>query len=243
MYIPAHFAESRPEELHRVIREHPLGVLVTHGSDGLDADHIPFMLLPDEGPHGRLRAHVARANPVWQRCPTGTPVMVVFRGAEAYISPSWYPSKHETHRQVPTWNYQVVHAHGTITIQDDEKSVRGIVACTHPSLTCTGRIGVTSSPAATAASAWAWPARCWRRAPSRVPSGGANPGNDKTAANATKLAQPSWPPSAATHHACTPLCDVGDEAQVEAAFAQSVAALGGWTPALPTRVCPARARA
>lgn len=128
MYIPAHFAESRPEELHRVIREHPLGVLVTHGSEGLDADHIPFMLLPDEGPYGRLRAHVARANPVWQRCPTGTPVMVVFRGAEAYISPSWYPSKHETHRQVPTWNYEVVHAQGTITILDDEKSVRGIVA-------------------------------------------------------------------------------------------------------------------
>lgn len=128
MYIPAHFAESRPEELHRVIREHPLGMLVTHGDEGLDADHIPFLFYPEEGTHGVLRAHVARANMLWQRCPTGTPVMVVFRGAEAYVSPNWYPSKHEAHRQVPTWNYQVVHAQGTLTVQDDEKSVRSIVA-------------------------------------------------------------------------------------------------------------------
>jgi transcriptional regulator len=128
MYIPAHFAETRPEELQRIIREHPLGVLVTHGSDGLDADHIPFEFEPDAGAHGTLKAHVARANPVWQRCPNGTPVMVVFRGAEAYISPNWYPSKHETHRQVPTWNYEVVHAHGTLTVLDDERFVRGLLA-------------------------------------------------------------------------------------------------------------------
>jgi transcriptional regulator len=128
MYIPAHFAETRHEELQRIIREHPLGMLVTHGSAGLDADHLPFDFHPEAGERGILRAHVARANPVWQRCPTGTPVMVVFRGAEAYVSPNWYPSKHEAHRQVPTWNYQVVHVHGTLTVQDDEKSVRGIVA-------------------------------------------------------------------------------------------------------------------
>ncbi len=128
MYIPAHFAENRLEELGRIIREHPLGMLVTQGSAGLDADHIPFEFDADEGPHGVLTAHVARANPLWQRCPTGTPVMVVFRGAEAYISPSWYPSKYETHRQVPTWNYEVVHAHGTITVHDDERFVRRLVA-------------------------------------------------------------------------------------------------------------------
>ena len=98
-------------------------------NDGrFDADHIPFEYEPGEGPHGTLHAHVARANPLWQRCPTGTPVMVVFRGAEAYVSPSWYPSKHETHRLVPTWNYEVVHAHGTLVIDDDERSVRRIVA-------------------------------------------------------------------------------------------------------------------
>lgn len=128
MYIPAHFAETRPEELQRIIRENPLGVLVTHGSAGLDADHIPFEFDAVEGTHGVLTAHVARANPLWQRCPTGTPVMAVFRGANAYISPNWYPSKHETHREVPTWNYEVVHAHGTLIVHDDERFARRIVA-------------------------------------------------------------------------------------------------------------------
>jgi len=130
MYIPPHFAESRPEPLHRVMREHPLGALVTQGPDGsgLDADHIPFEFDADQGPHGLLSAHVARANPVWQRCPSGSPVMVIFTGPQAYVSPNWYPSKHEAHRQVPTWNYEVVHAHGILTVHDDERFVRRIVA-------------------------------------------------------------------------------------------------------------------
>ena len=128
MYMPQHFAETRPEVIHRIIHEHPLGTLVTQGADGLDADHIPFEFEPAEGTHGVLLAHVARANPLWQRCPTGSQVMVVFRGAQAYISPNWYPSKHEAHRQVPTWNYEVVHAHGKLTVHDDERFVRGIVA-------------------------------------------------------------------------------------------------------------------
>lgn len=128
MYLPAHFAIEQPDVLHRIIREHPLGALVTHGADGLDADHIPFEFDPAIGPLGQLSAHVARANPLWQRCPPGTPVLVIFRGAEAFISPNWYPSKHEAHRQVPTWNYKVVHAHGTLTVRDDERFVRGLVA-------------------------------------------------------------------------------------------------------------------
>ena len=128
MYIPDHFAETRPDELARIIREHPLGMLVTQGSAGLDADHIPFEFDAGVQTPGVLSAHVARANTLWQRCPTGTAVMVVFRGAEAYISPNWYPSKHQAHRQVPTWNYEVVHAHGTITIHEDERFVRRIVA-------------------------------------------------------------------------------------------------------------------
>ena len=127
MYIPPHFAETRPEELGRIIRAHPLGMLVTHGAGGLDADHIPFEFDPGAGTHGVLTAHVARANPLWQRCPTGSAVLVVFRGAEGYISPNGYPSKHEAHRQVPTWNYEVVHAHGTLTVRDDERFVRGVV--------------------------------------------------------------------------------------------------------------------
>lgn len=128
MYIPAHFAITDPAELHRIVRAHPLGTLVTHGESGLDADHIPFEFDPATGVLGTLTAHVARANTLWQRCPSGTPVMVVFRGAQAYISPNWYPSKHEAHRQVPTWNYEVVHAHGTLTIRDDVRFLRGLVA-------------------------------------------------------------------------------------------------------------------
>jgi transcriptional regulator len=128
MYIPPHFAVTQPELLHRIIREHPLGSLVTHGPAGLDADHIPFEFDPGAGALGTLLAHVARSNPLWQRCPSGTQAMVIFRGAEGYISPSWYPSKHEAHRQVPTWNYEVVHAHGTLNVRDDERFVRGLVA-------------------------------------------------------------------------------------------------------------------
>ena len=128
MYIPPHFAQANPEELQRIIRAHPLGTIVRAGSDGLDADHVPFEFDPASGPFGKLSAHVARANPLWQASPTGTEVLVIFRGAEAYVSPNWYPSKHEAHRQVPTWNYEVVHAHGRLTILDDERFVRGLLA-------------------------------------------------------------------------------------------------------------------
>ena len=128
MYVPAHFAINDPQALHAVIREHPLGALVTPGPDGLDANHVPFEFDPGQGPHGLLTAHVARANPVWRQCAGGADVLVIFRGHESYISPNWYPSKHETHRQVPTWNYQVVHVHGRLTVMDDERFVRGVVA-------------------------------------------------------------------------------------------------------------------
>ncbi len=128
MYNPTHFTLTDPEALERIVREHPLGMLVTHGPDGLDANHIPFEYDPARGEHGTLTAHVARANPVWQQCAGGADVLVVFRGVQGYISPSWYPSKHEAHRQVPTWNYEVVHAHGRLTVRDDEKFVRGVVA-------------------------------------------------------------------------------------------------------------------
>lgn len=128
MYVPAHFAESRPQQLHQLIREHPLGMLVTHGAAGLDANHLPFELLVDEESCGRLIGHLARANPLWREVSAGQEVLVVFRAEEAYISPNWYPSKHEQHRQVPTWNYRVVHAHGTLQVRDDEAFVRGVVA-------------------------------------------------------------------------------------------------------------------
>jgi transcriptional regulator len=128
MYNPAHFAIEQAASLHRILQQHPLGVLVTHTAHGLDANHLPFEFDPTRGTHGTLTAHVARANPVWQQCAEGADVMVVFRAVEGYISPNWYPSKHETHRQVPTWNYEVVHAHGRLVVRDDERFVRGLVA-------------------------------------------------------------------------------------------------------------------
>ena len=127
MYLPQHFAETQMEELHRIIQEYPLGTLVTQSSKGLDANHIPFELDAERGEFGTLMAHIARANTLWSDLPRGAEVMVVFRGAHGYISPNWYPSKHEAHRQVPTWNYEVVHAHGRLRVIDDEKFLRGIV--------------------------------------------------------------------------------------------------------------------
>ena len=128
MYLPELFAESRPDELQRMLRAHPLGMLVTHTASGLEANHLPFLLDTGRGVQGTLIAHVARANPIWTELQNGDRVLVVFRGAQGYISPNWYPSKQETHRHVPTWNYEVVHAHGVVRIHDDASVVRGIVA-------------------------------------------------------------------------------------------------------------------
>ncbi len=128
MYLPEHFEETRVEELQRIVTDYPLGVLFVNGLSGLDANHLPFELDPNAGERGRLLAHVARANPVWKEVQDGDEVLVVFRAADAYVSPNWYPSKHETHRQVPTWNYLAVHVRGKIRIRDDERFVRGVVA-------------------------------------------------------------------------------------------------------------------
>jgi transcriptional regulator len=128
MYIPGHFAEARLPELHRVITEHPLGALVHQGPHALDANHIPFLLDADRGEHGTLLAHVARNNTMWEEVTDGDAVLVIFRAANAYISPNWYPSKPETHRHVPTWNYQAVHVHGALHVRHDEPFLRGVVA-------------------------------------------------------------------------------------------------------------------
>jgi transcriptional regulator len=129
MYTPEHFAEHRPDVLHQIMRASPLATLVTHTADGLDANHLPFEFDAQRGPLGTLSAHVARANPVWQTTADGASVLVIFQSAaQGYISPNWYPSKHVSHQQVPTWNYAVVHAHGLLRIRDDERFVRGIVA-------------------------------------------------------------------------------------------------------------------
>jgi len=128
MYLPAHFEETNTDELYRLIAAYPLGALVFNTPSGLDANHIPFEIDRKSAGHERLLAHVARNNPLWQDAKDGDAALVIFSAGDAYISPNWYPSKHEFHRQVPTWNYQVVHVHGKITIRDDEKFVRGVVA-------------------------------------------------------------------------------------------------------------------
>lgn len=123
MYTPAHFAETRPEVLRALIDAHPLGTLVTLGSAGLDANHIPFEFDPAPSaaaPHGTLRAHVARANPVWRDFAPDLDVLVIFQGSQAYITPSWYAdSKPAQGKVVPTWNYCTVHAHGPLRVIDD----------------------------------------------------------------------------------------------------------------------------
>ena len=128
MYLPEQFEETRPEELQQIMTAYPFGTLVTHGPSGLDANHLPFVLDPDASEHGQLRAHVARGNAVWREIRDGDEVLVVFDGADAYISPNWFPSKHEFHRQVPTWNYRTVHVRGTARVRDDARFVRGVVA-------------------------------------------------------------------------------------------------------------------
>jgi transcriptional regulator len=127
MYLPKHFEETRVEVLHELIRAHPLGALVTLGADGLDANHIPFEVDPDPAPLGTLRGHVARANPVWRELARGAEALAIFQGPQTYVSPSWYPSKQEGGKVVPTWNYAVVHAYGTPRAVDDAAWLRAFV--------------------------------------------------------------------------------------------------------------------
>ena len=130
MYQPPHFVETRPDVLHALIRAHPLGLLVSNGTDGPIANPLPFLLDADAGPHGRLRAHLAKANPQWRSISKNTemPVLVVFQGADSYVTPSWYETKRETGKVVPTWNYAVVQVRGRARIVDDKEWLAGQIA-------------------------------------------------------------------------------------------------------------------
>lgn len=118
MYLPRHFEQTDAAALQGLIRSHPLAALVSHGADGITADHIPLEFHPAEGEHGTLRGHVARANPLWKQA-DGQSVLAIFQGPQAYISPTWYASKAATHKVVPTWNYAVVHGHGVLRAVED----------------------------------------------------------------------------------------------------------------------------
>lgn len=119
MYIPASFHEERSEQLHALMRAHPLGTLITHGASGLLASPLPFLLDDANGEHGVLRAHMARANPHWKSLAGDTECLVIFAGTDGYVSPDWYPSKAATHKVVPTWNYAAVHVCGMLRVIDD----------------------------------------------------------------------------------------------------------------------------
>ena len=127
MYVPAHFEETRPGVLHQLIREYSLAALVTLGPAGLNANHIPLELDPEPAPLGTLRGHVARGNPVWRDFSTDVEVLAIFQGPQAYISPAWYRTKQVTGKVVPTYNYAVVHAYGTMRIVEDRTWLRGLV--------------------------------------------------------------------------------------------------------------------
>ena len=127
MYVPSHFEETRPEVLRQLIHDHSLAALVTLGSEGLNANHIPLELDPVPAPFGTLRGHVARGNPVWRDFSREVEALAVFQGPQAYISPSWYQTKRETGKVVPTYNYIVVHAYGPMRIIEDRAWLRGLV--------------------------------------------------------------------------------------------------------------------
>jgi transcriptional regulator len=124
MYQPPHFREERREVQHALIRAHPLGLLITAGAAGLQANAVPFLIDGAASDKGTLRAHLARANPQWRELADVEECLVVFQGEQHYITPSWYPTKRETEKVVPTWNYITVHAWGRPRVIDDATWLR-----------------------------------------------------------------------------------------------------------------------
>lgn len=120
MYVPKHFREDDQYRLQQYIREYAFGLLILADDQGIEANHLPFQFCSEEGGSlGYLRCHLARSNPAWKRLQDGAQVLAVFQGPNAYISPAWYPSKAETGRVVPTWNYLAVHVQGSARIVED----------------------------------------------------------------------------------------------------------------------------
>lgn len=124
MYIPKHFEQPSVEAMHALMRAHPLATLITSGSAGICVNHIPMHLAKVPAPYGLLAGHVPRANPVWREASSAVEAVIVFQGPNAYITPSWYPSKQEHGKVVPTWNYVVVHARGHIRVIEDAQWLR-----------------------------------------------------------------------------------------------------------------------
>ena len=128
MYLPAHFNEVRYDVMRALMGAHPLCTLVAQCDSGLVANHVPVQTLAEPGPLGCLRGHIARANPLWRDYRSDTQALAIFQGPQAYVSPSFYPSKARTGEVVPTWNYAVVHASGTLKFIQDTSWLREFVA-------------------------------------------------------------------------------------------------------------------
>jgi transcriptional regulator len=124
MYQPPHFREDRIEVQHDLIRAHPLSLLITAGPGGLMANPIPFLVYADGSERGTLRAHVARGNPQWRELASVEECLVVFQGPQQYVTPSWYATKRETGKVVPTWNYATVHVWGRPQVIEDAAWLR-----------------------------------------------------------------------------------------------------------------------
>jgi transcriptional regulator len=124
VYIPKFNEEKRLDVMHGLIQAQPLATLVTMGSSGLFASHLPMVLEPGEGSYGTLRGHLSRANTQWRDFSPSVEALAIFAGPEHYISPSWYPEKREDGKVVPTWNFVVVHAYGPIRVIEDADWLR-----------------------------------------------------------------------------------------------------------------------
>ncbi|MBI1206721.1 MAG: FMN-binding negative transcriptional regulator [Azospirillum sp.] len=127
MYRPEAFREDRVVVLHEAIRQAPFATLVTLGPEGPEAGHLPLLLEPEPAPFGTLVGHLARANPQWSRAVPGGVGLAIFQGPNAYVSPSWYPTKRETGRVVPTWNYVAVQAQGPVAFFEDSAALIDLV--------------------------------------------------------------------------------------------------------------------
>jgi transcriptional regulator len=128
MYLPKHFEVTSVPTMHSFIEQNPFGTLVCQATQGMVANHIPFELDVVSGEHGVLRAHVARANPIWQQAASGVEVLVIFQGIDSYITPSWYPTKKIAGKAVPTWAYATTHAYGKVKFIQDAAWLHGLVS-------------------------------------------------------------------------------------------------------------------
>jgi len=127
MYLPQNFREDDLAILHDAIRRTAFGTLVTQGSAGMEASHVPMLVDAAPGPYGTLKGHIARANPQWQQAAQGADALAMFLGPQTYISPAWYVTKRETGKVVPTWNYVAIHAYGKPRFIEDTEWLRALV--------------------------------------------------------------------------------------------------------------------